>query len=99
MQKNAWRGFAGKDWQESIDVREFIQKNYTPYLGDESFLAAPTERTKKVLEKVRGLLKEEIARGGVYDVDTKTVITPTALARVMWIKSWILLSVCRRMNP
>lgn len=78
MQKNAWRGFAGKDWQESIDVREFIQKNYTPYLGDESFLAAPTERTKKVLEKVRGLLKEEIARGGVYDVDTKTVITPTA---------------------
>ncbi len=47
-------------------------------MGDESFLAAPTERTKKVLEKVRGLLKEEIARGGVYDVDTKTVITPTA---------------------
>jgi len=78
MQKNAWRGFTGGDWQNSIDVRDFIQKNYCPYLGDASFLAGPTARTSQVLEKVQNLLKEEIARGGVYDVDTKTVITPTA---------------------
>ena len=78
MQKNAWRGFTGGDWQNSINVRDFIQKNYQPYLGDASFLAGPTARTRQVLEKVQNLLKEEIARGGVYDVDTKTVITPTA---------------------
>jgi len=78
MQKNAWRGFTGGNWQNSIDVRDFIQKNYRPYLGDASFLAGPTARTSQVLEKVQNLLKEEIARGGVYDVDTKTVITPTA---------------------
>ena len=78
MQENAWRGFTGGNWQNSIDVRDFIQKNYRPYLGDASFLAGPTARTSQVLEKVQNLLKEEIARGGVYDVDTKTVITPTA---------------------
>lgn len=78
MQENAWRGFAGGEWQNGINVRDFIQKNYQPYLGDASFLAGPTARTRQVLEKVQGLLKEEIARGGVYDVDTKTVITPTA---------------------
>ena len=78
MQKIAWRGFAGGEWQNGINVRDFIQKNYRPYLGDASFLAGPTARTKQVLEKVQNLLKEEIARGGVYDVDTKTVITPTA---------------------
>jgi formate C-acetyltransferase len=78
MQKNAWRGFTGGNWQNSIDVRDFIQKNYRPYLGDASFLAGPTARTRQVLEKVQNLLKEEIVRGGVYDVDTKTVITPTA---------------------
>lgn len=78
MQENAWRGFTGGDWQSKIDVRDFIQKNYQPYLGDASFLAGPTARTRQVLEKVQNLLKEEIARGGVYDVDTKTVITPTA---------------------
>ncbi len=78
MQKNAWRGFTGGNWQNSIDVRDFIQKNYRPYLGDASFLAGPTARTSQVLEKVQNLLKEEIVRGGVYDVDTKTVITPTA---------------------
>lgn len=78
MQENAWRGFTGGDWQSKIDVRDFIQKNYRPYLGDASFLAGPTARTSQVLEKVQNLLKEEIARGGVYDVDTKTVITPTA---------------------
>ena len=78
MQKNAWRGFTGGDWQNSINVRDFIQKNYRPYLGDASFLAGPTARTSQVLEKVQNLLKEEIVRGGVYDVDTKTVITPTA---------------------
>lgn len=78
MQKDAWRGFAGTQWKEKVDVRDFIIQNYRPYEGDESFLSGPTERTKQVLEQVQALQREEIARGGVYDVDTKTVITPTA---------------------
>ena len=78
MQQRAWRGFAGGAWQEQIDVRGFISQNYRPYEGDGGFLAGPTQRTRQVLEKVQALQREEIARGGVYDVDTKTVITPTA---------------------
>ena len=78
MQKDAGRGFAGTQWKEKVDVRDFIIQNYRPYEGDESFLSGPTERTKQVLEQVQALQREEIARGGVYDVDTKTVITPTA---------------------
>ena len=48
---NAWRDFKGGKWQDRIDVRDFIQKNYTPYTGDESFLQPPTARTEKMLEK------------------------------------------------
>lgn len=74
----AWNGFKAGHWMEIIDVRDFIQNNYTPYDGNESFLAAPTERTKIVLEKYEALLKEEQKNGGVLKVDPKTVITPTA---------------------
>lgn len=74
----AWSSFKAGHWMEAIDVRDFIQKNYTPYDGDESFLEAPTERTKIVLEKYDALLKEEQEKGGVWKIDPKTVITPTA---------------------
>ena len=50
---NAWRDFKGGKWQDRIDVRDFIQKNYTPYTGDESFLQPPTARTEKMLESTR----------------------------------------------
>ena len=63
--------FVGGRWQKEIDVRNFIQKNYTLYEGDESFLAGPTERTQKVWDKCVELLAEELKRGGVLDVETK----------------------------
>lgn len=75
-----WNGFAAGRWQDEIDVRDFIQKNYTPYEGDESFLSGPTERTVKLRDKIFDLLTEEQRRGGVYDVDTETVSTLTSHA-------------------
>ncbi len=69
----AWKGFKSGIWQEKIDVRDFIQKNYTPYSGDESFLSAPTERTNKLNGKLNALLKEERDKGGVLGIDTETV--------------------------
>ena len=76
----AWVGFNLGDWCEKIDVRDFIQKNYTPYEGDESFLAAPTERTRRLMSKLEEKLKEEREKGGVIDIDTETVSTITAYA-------------------
>ncbi|MBR4049420.1 MAG: formate C-acetyltransferase [Clostridia bacterium] len=73
-----WNGFKGGKWQDEINVRDFIQLNYTPYEGDESFLAGPTDRTKKVYEKFDALLKQEQANGGVLDIDTVTVSSLTA---------------------
>ncbi len=63
----AWRGFAGGEWQDKVDVRGFIQKNFTPYQGDDSFLAGPTARTTQLWEQLSVLLKEERAKG-VLDV-------------------------------
>ena len=68
-----WNGFNGGNWTENIDVRDFIDKNYTPYSGDGSFLAKPTERTKKALAELERLKKLEQERGGVLSVDTTTV--------------------------
>ena len=68
-----WQGFNGGAWTESIDVRDFIQKNYTPYTGDGSFLAGATERTKKLNDKYLALRQEELQKGGVLDIDTETV--------------------------
>ena len=70
---DAWRSFVGGDWQSSINVRDFIQKNYTLYTGDGSFLAGPTERTKRVFARVQDLLREEMARGGVLSIETNRV--------------------------
>ena len=65
--------FKSGNWQKYIDVRDFIARNYTPYDGDESFLAPPTERTKALWDEVSALMKEETARGGVYDIDAHTI--------------------------
>lgn len=77
--RGAWRGFAGSRWRERVDVREFIQANYTPYEGDGSFLAGPTERTRAVWAAVAGLFPEE-RRKGVLDVDAATPSTITSHA-------------------
>lgn len=73
----AWNGFKSGNWQKTIDVRDFIQRNYTPYTGDESFLAPPTARTEAVLEKFEALLAEELKKGGILDIDTETVSSLT----------------------
>ncbi len=80
MDFQQWNGFAAGKWQEEIAVRDFIQLNYTPYEGNEDFLAPPTPRTEAIRDKVFELLAEESRRGGVYDVDTKTVTTLTSHA-------------------
>ncbi len=77
---NAWKGFCKSKWTDSIDVRDFIQSNYTPYDGDDAFLCGPTERTLKLNEKYNSLRKEELEKGGVLDVDTETVSTITGYA-------------------
>lgn len=76
--KNPWDGFQDGNWQDEIDVRDFILKNYTLYEGDESFLAGATEATKELWDQVMELTKEERERGGVYDLDTKIVSTITS---------------------
>jgi formate C-acetyltransferase len=75
---SAWRGFAPGSWQTSIDVRDFIQGNYTPYEGDASFLKGPTTRTEALWTIVKDLLAKEIAAGGVLDAETKIVSTVDA---------------------
>ncbi len=74
-QQEAWAGFVGGNWEHEIDVRDFIQKNYTPYDGDESFLAGPTENTSKLWDEVMGLFAKEREAGGVLDMDTDLVST------------------------
>lgn len=74
---DAWRPFAGDGWRERIDVRDFIQANYTPYEGDSSFLAGPTGRTRAVWGKVGALFPEE-RRRGVLDVDGAAPSTITS---------------------
>ena len=69
----AWRDFQSGNWQDTIDVRDFIQKNYSPYAGGADFLSGPTDRTKKLNEKLNNLLAKEREKGGVLDVDTETV--------------------------
>ena len=75
MKKNecAWRGFKGNQWQENVDLRQFILDNRTPYVGDESFLTAATDRTQQLWEKAKGLIEREAQKGGVLDIDTEHV--------------------------
>ncbi len=77
MEHKNWMGFAGESWKNSIDVRTFIQENYTFYDGDEKFLSGPTERTAKLLKKFEELLRQEQEKGGVLDVDTEHVSSLT----------------------
>ena len=73
-----WEGFEGRLWKEGVDVRDFIQNNYTPWDGDESFLADPTEATNKLWGELQKLQKEERAKGGVLDMETDVVTSLTA---------------------
>ena len=72
MQEQAWEGFRGDQWRRAIDVRDFIQTNYTPYLGDDSFLAGPTPRTRAVWARCEELLLQELKKG-ILDVETHIV--------------------------
>ena len=79
MDFEQWKGFEKGEWKRQINVRDFIQKNYTPYVGDSSFLAGTTEKTKKLWNEVlESYKKEHDAKGGVLDIDTKTVSTVSA---------------------
>ena len=73
-----WNGFKGKTWKEEVNVRDFIQENYTPYDGTDEFLAGPTEATTKLWDQVMDLNKQERDAGGVLDMDTKIVSTITS---------------------
>ena len=77
MKHKNWEGFVSGVWQDTIDVRDFIQKNYTPYTGDETFLKGATERTDALMNKVQGLFKLERQFGGVLDIDTSNVASLT----------------------
>ncbi|KGE72686.1 formate C-acetyltransferase [Spirochaeta lutea] len=74
------RGFTPGKWNTRVEVRDFIQRNYTPYEGDASFLTQPSEKTKKLWEKVSALMTEERKRDGMYDIDAKTISTITSHA-------------------
>jgi len=76
--REEWRGFNAGHWTSDVNVRSFIQNNYTPYDGDASFLQGPTEATKDLWNEVQGLQKEERAKGGVLDMETKVVSGITA---------------------
>lgn len=78
IMKEQWQGFKGSKWQDEVDVRDFIQNNYKPYNGDESFLEGPTESTNTLWEKLQKLQKEERAKGGVLDMETEVVSSLTA---------------------
>lgn len=80
MTHKHWNGFIGGAWQDEINVRDFIQKNYKEYTGDDSFLADATPRTKAMMDKVQTLLKLERGRGGVLDVATEVASSLTAFA-------------------
>lgn len=76
--KEQWRGFTGSHWVDDVNVRDFIQHNYTPYDGDESFLSGPTKATNKLWGELQQLQHEERAKGGVLDMETEVVSGITA---------------------
>ena len=76
--REQWHSFNGGVWEREINVRDFIQKNYNPYDGDESFLADPTENTKELWDQVMDLSRQEREAGGVLDMDTKIISTITS---------------------
>ena len=76
--RSEWKDFVGGAWETEINVRDFIQKNYTPYDGDDAFLAGPTQNTKDLWDQVLDLSRQEREAGGVLDMDTKVVSTITS---------------------
>lgn len=76
--RKEWRGFKGTKWTDDVDVRDFIQNNYTEFEGDESFLSGPTQATNRLWNILQDLQKEERAKGGVLDMETKIVSGITA---------------------
>ena len=78
LEMKEWDGFEGRLWKEEINVRQFIQDNYTPYDGNEDFLAGPTEATNKLWGALQKLQKQERAKGGVLDMETEVVTGITA---------------------
>ena len=76
--RTEWNGFIGGDWEHEINVRDFIQKNYHPYDGDEAFLAGPTQNTLDLWDEVLELSRKEREAGGVLDMDTKVISTITS---------------------
>ncbi|MEG2597416.1 MAG: pyruvate formate lyase family protein, partial [Oscillospiraceae bacterium] len=78
MYWNQWKGFKPSKWQDEIDVRDFIQQNYIPYDGDESFLVGATDRTDRLMKRLNNLLQVEKEFGGVLDIDTTTVSSLTS---------------------
>ena len=76
--RTEWNGFIGGEWEREVNVRDFIQKNYEPYDGDDSFLAPPTEATDKLWGILQKLQKEERAKNGVLDMETEVVSTLTS---------------------
>lgn len=78
MENKSWEGFNGGKWENTIDVRDFIQKNYTEYKGGEEFLTGSTKRTKEIMRRVNSLFEMERQSGGVLDIDTETVSEITA---------------------
>ena len=80
MEHKNWNGFKSGVWQDEINVRDFIQQNYTEYTQDASFLSGPTERTNDLMKKVNLLFSLERQYGGVLDIDTDTVSSLTSYA-------------------
>ena len=78
LQNQEWESFTGRLWKEECNVRDFIQNNYTPYDGDESFLAGPTDATNKLWDKLQALQKAERDNGGVLKEDADVVSSITA---------------------
>ena len=78
MKHESWKGFTEGIWQDEINVRDFIQKNYVEYKGDGAFLATATKRTKDLMDKVQELFAKERKNGGVLNVDTETVSSLTS---------------------
>ena len=76
--RKEWRGFKGTKWTEEVNLRDFIQNNYTAYEGDETFLAEPTDATNTLWGRLQELQKEERAKGGVLDMETEIVSSMTA---------------------
>ena len=76
--RTEWRGFKGNKWKSEVNVRDFIQNNYTSYDGNESFLANPTKATEELWGILKNLQKEERAKGGVLDMETEIVSSLTA---------------------